>query len=90
LLRFASAGGWSGQRIVEKTNPEGWQAAIVLAEARAQPVCPPDIDISIYSDPDHGWRADTISPNHIGNADCAHHIGTIVQRLRREYDLKGD
>jgi hypothetical protein len=63
---------------------------IVLAEARAQPVCPPDIDISIHSDPDHGWRADTISPNHIGNADCAHHIGTIVQRLRREYDLKDD
>jgi hypothetical protein len=61
---------------------------IVLAEAMQHPVCPPGIDISIRADPDRGWRADTVSPNHIGYVDCAHHIGTIVQRLRRAYDLK--
>jgi hypothetical protein len=62
--------------------------SIVLAEAIGSPVCPPDIDIAIRRDPERGWRADTISPDHIGHADCARHIGTIVQRLRREYDLK--
>jgi hypothetical protein len=63
---------------------------IVLAEALKHPVCPPDIDISVRADQDRRWRADTISPDHIGYADCADHIGRIVQRLRREYDLKGD
>jgi hypothetical protein len=62
--------------------------SIILAEAVRHPVSPPDIDVVVRSDPDHGWRADTVSPNHVGYVDCAHHIGTIVQRLRREYDLK--
>ena len=31
LLAF---GGWSAQRIVEKTNPEGWQAARIQAKPK--------------------------------------------------------
>ncbi len=64
--------------------------SIILAEALKHPVCPPGVDISIRPDPHFGWRADTISPNAIGYADCAHHIGMIVQRLRSEYGLKDE
>ena len=61
--------------------------AIVLAEAINHPVCPRDIDVIIRSDAAHGWKANIVSPSHISYADCAHSIGAIVQRLRREYDL---
>ena len=62
--------------------------AIVLAEAICHPVCPRDIDVVVRPDAARGWAADVVSPNRIGNADCAKWIGTIVQRLRREYDLE--
>jgi len=62
--------------------------SIILAEAVRDPVCPPDIDVVVGPDPERGWRADTVSPNHIAQADCANHVGKIVQWLRRDYDLK--
>lgn len=46
--------------------------AIVLAEAINHPVC----------------KADIVTPNQVGYADCAHWIESIVQRLRLEYELK--
>jgi hypothetical protein len=51
-------------------------------------VCPRNIDVVIRPDVARGWAADVVLPNRIGNADCAKWIGTIVQRLRREYDLE--
>jgi hypothetical protein len=62
--------------------------AIVVAEAISHPVCPRNIDVVIRPDAARGWAADVVSPNRIANADCEHWIGTIVQRLRREYDLQ--
>ena len=60
---------------------------MVLTEAARQPVCPDNIDVAIRPDEHFGWRADVISPTQIGYADCAHAIGMIVQRLRRDYQL---
>lgn len=62
--------------------------SITLAEVVQQPVCPPAIDVVVHPDPPYGWTADIISPTHIGYADCANCIGTIVRRLRREYDIR--
>jgi hypothetical protein len=62
--------------------------SLVLVEAVRHPGCPPDIDVVVRPDLNRGWRADTIPPDQIGYADCANHIGRIVQRLRRGYDFK--
>jgi hypothetical protein len=83
------------QQVLRRYNPMMRKVAkranelrsLILAEALRDPVCPPDIDVVVRPDPARGWRADTVSPNHIGYADCADHIGRIVQRLRRDYDL---
>lgn len=70
---------------VNKTTDE--LRVLVLAEAVSHPTCPRDIDVVIRPHADQGWAADIVSPNQLGYAECAHWIGTIVQRLRREYDL---
>jgi hypothetical protein len=62
--------------------------SIILAEAVRQPVCPPDIDVAVRPDADHGWRADIVSPDQIDYTGCALYIGRTVERLRRQYDLK--
>lgn len=60
---------------------------LVLAEAVQHSFCPENIDVSIRADAIYGWKADTIPPGPAGHADCANHIGKIVMRLRRSYDL---
>jgi hypothetical protein len=45
------------------------------------------IDVLVRADAIFGWKADTIPPGAIGHPDCADHIGKIVMRLRRSYDL---
>ena len=60
---------------------------MVLAEAANQPVCPRDLAIAVRSDVNYGWKADVISPQHVGSADCVRMIAAIAERLRREYRL---
>jgi hypothetical protein len=60
---------------------------LVIAEAVQHPVCPENIDVLVRADAIYGWKADTIPPGAIGHPNCADHIGKIVMRLRRSYDL---
>lgn len=60
---------------------------LVIIEAIAQPLCPRSIDVVIRRDLTEGWTAQILSPDPLACADCAQLVGTIVQRLRREYDL---
>jgi len=61
--------------------------SLILAEVASKQVCPPAIDVAVRPDSPYGWKADIISPTHVGYADCVNSISTIVRRLRREYNL---
>jgi len=60
--------------------------AMILAEAVRQPACR-NIDILVRPDPVYGWKADIVSPNQTGYADCSYWIGSIERRLRGTYEL---
>lgn len=60
---------------------------LVIVEAITQPGCPRDIDVVIRRDLTDGWTAQILSPDLLASDDYARLVGTVVQRLRREYDL---
>jgi hypothetical protein len=74
--------------VSKKISKSADELRAIVVEAISHPVCSRDIDVVIRPDAARGWAADVVSTNRIGNADCVHWIGTIVQRLRREYDLE--
>jgi hypothetical protein len=74
--------------MVKPTKTRDELRAMILAEIKGHPVCPPGMDVDVRQ-LKLSWAIDCIPPSagRIAYADCLDLITKIAARLRNEFDL---